>query len=421
MAGYRFRGQSLVPDDDRTTALNHPVYSHRDTCAIVGIGATEFSSHSGRSVASLAAEASLAAIRDAGLSCADIDGVVRSDYDSTHHQDIGYWLGLSNLTFWGITGMAGSAPCGMIGQAVAAIMSGQATNVLVYRALNGRSGLRYGRGTDIQLSGESRYKGGYGTYDEYFFPYGLMAPGQLYAMIARRHMIEYGTSADALCDIATTIRRRANGNPAAQMAGRTLSAEEYYAARMIADPLRLYDYCLESDGACAVVVTSAGRAADGPHPVVLIRAVTQATTPEVQPGKVYPTLMRPSITTQPSKQAAEELYRRAGLGPKDVDVAQLFDAFTIMVLIQLEDYGFCPKGEGGVFASSGAIDVGGALPINTAGGNLSEGYLHGMNHIAEGVRQMRGQSTSQVRGAEVCLVTSGIPTMTSALMLRAGS
>lgn len=362
----------------------------------------------------------MAAIRDAGLTRADIDGVVRSDYDVVHHQDISHWLGLTNLTFWGISGMAGSAPCAMIGQAVAAIMSGQATNVLVYRALNGRSGLRYGRGTDIQLSGDSRYKGGNGTFDEFFFPYGLMAPGQLYAMITRRHMIDFGTQTDALCEIALTIRRRANANPAAQMASRPLSAADYYSARMITDPLRLFDYCLETDGACAVVVSSAAAACDGPNPVVLIRAVTQATTPEVQGGKVFPTLMRPSLTTQPSKHAAEELYRRAGIGPTEIDVAQLFDAFTIMVLLQLEDYGFCDKGEGGGFASSGAIDIDGALPINTAGGNLSEGYLHGMNHIIEGVRQLRGTSTSQITGAELCLVTSGIPTMTSALILRAG-
>lgn len=362
----------------------------------------------------------MAAIRDAGLTRADIDGVVRSDYDVVHHQDISHWLGLTNLTFWGISGMAGSAPCAMIGQAVAAIMSGQATNVLVYRALNGRSGLRYGRGTDIQLSGDSRYKGGNGTFDEFFFPYGLMAPGQLYAMITRRHMIDFGTQTDALCEIALTIRRRANANPAAQMASRPLSAADYYSARMITDPLRLFDYCLETDGACAVVVSSAAASCDGANPVVLIRAVTQATTPEVQGGKVFPTLMRPSLTTQPSKHAAEELYRRAGIGPTEIDVAQLFDAFTIMVLLQLEDYGFCDKGEGGGFASSGAIDIDGALPINTAGGNLSEGYLHGMNHIIEGVRQLRGTSTSQITGAELCLVTSGIPTMTSALILRAG-
>lgn len=394
-------------------------YSHRDTCAIVGVGATEFSRKSGRSVASLATEASLAAIEDAGLKPADIDGVVRSDYDTVHHNDIGHWLGLAGLRFWGMTGTAGGAPCGMVGQAVAAIMSGQARNVLVYRALNGRSGLRFGKGTAIQQSAGARYVGGGGTLDEYFLPYGLMAPGQLYAMFARRHMIEYGSTSDDLASIAMTVRRRANANPAAMLGSRTMSLADYHEARMIADPLRLYDYCLETDGACAVVVTAAERAKDTPQPGVLIRAVAQGTVVEMQGGKVFPALMRPSMLTTPSRSVGEELYRRAGLGPDDMDVAQLYDCFTITVLLQLEDYGLCERGEGGAFASSGAIDMGGAIPINTAGGNLSEGYIHGMNHVLEGVRQMRGQSTSQVHGAQTCLVTSGAPVLTSAMILRA--
>lgn len=394
-------------------------YHHRDRCAIIGIGSTEFSKRSGRSVAALAAEAGLAAITDAGLTPADIDGVIRSDYDTVHHSDIGHWLGLSNLTYWGATGTGGASPCGMVGQAVAAIMSGQANNVLVYRALNGRSGLRFGKGTAIQQSGGTGRVGGQGTLDEFFLPYGLMAPGQLYAMYARRHMIEYGSTADDLASVAITVRRRANANPAAMMRDRTMSITDYYQSRMIADPLRLFDYCLESDGACAVVVTTAARAADSPQPTVLVRAVSQGTVREVQGGKVFPALMRPALLTNPSKFAGRELYRRAGLGPTEIDVAQLYDCFTITVLLQLEDYGFCETGEGGVFASSGAIDMAGSIPINTAGGNLSEAYIHGMNHIVEGVRQMRGQSTSQVPSAQTCLVTSGAPAMTSAMILRA--
>ncbi|TPG32468.1 lipid-transfer protein [Mycobacterium hodleri] len=392
---------------------------HRDACAIVGIGSTAFSRKSGRSVAALASEASLTAIADAGLRPADIDGVVRSDYDTVHHNDIGHWLGLTNLKFWGMTGTAGSAPCGMIGVAVGAIMSGQATNVLVYRALNGRSGLRYGKGTAIQQSAGARYVGGNGTLDEFFLPYGLMTPGQLYAMIARRHMIDYGTTSDDLASIAITIRRRANANPAAMMADRPMSLDDYHQSRMISDPLKLFDYCLESDGACAVVVSAAERADDSPWPGVLIRAVAQGTVPEMQGGKVFPALMRPSITLMPSKYVADELYRRAGLGPADMDVAQIYDCFTITVLLQLEDYGLCPRGEGGRFASSGALDMDGQIPINTSGGNLSEAYIHGMTHILEGVRQMRGQSTSQVAGAQTCLITSGAPTLTSAMILRA--
>ncbi len=399
--------------------MNTIDYNHRDRCAITGIGSTEFSQRSGRSVAALAAEAGLTAIADAGLTPADIDGVVRSDYDTVHHSDIGQWLGLSQLTFWGVTGTGGASPCGMVGQAVAAIMSGQARNVLVYRALNGRSGLRFGKGTAIQQSEGARRVGGQGTLDEFFLPYGLMAPGQLYAMYARRHMLEYGSTTNDLANIAMTVRSRANANPAAMMAARTMSITDYHQSRMITDPLRLFDYCLESDGACAVVVTAAERAADSPHPTVLVRAVAQGTVPEMQGGKVFPALMRPEMLTNPSKSVGRELYRRAGIGPDEIDVAQLYDCFTITVLLQLEDYGFCAPGEGGAFASSGAIDMAGSIPINTAGGNLSEGYIHGMNHIMEGVRQMRQQSTSQVPGAQTCLVTSGAPTMTSALILRA--
>ncbi len=399
--------------------MNGIDYHHRDRCAIIGIGATDFSKRSGRSVGALAAEASLAAIADAGLTTADIDGVIRSDYDTVHHSDIGHWLGLSNLTYWGATGTGGASPCGMVGQAVAAIVSGQANNVLVYRALNGRSGLRFGRGTAIQQAGGASRVGGQGTLDEFFLPYGLMSPGQLYAIYARRHMLEYGSTTDDLASIAMIVRRRANANPAAMMRDRTMSIIDYYQSRMIADPLRLFDYCLESDGACAVVVTAAERAADSPQPTVLVRAVSQGTVPEMQGGRVFPALMRPSLLTNPSKFVGRELYRRAGLGPAEIDVAQLYDCFTITVLLQLEDYGFCGIGEGGAFASSGAIDMAGDIPINTAGGNLSEAYIHGMNHILEGVRQMRGQSTSQVPTAQTCLVTSGAPAMTSAMILRA--
>jgi acetyl-CoA acetyltransferase len=390
---------------------------HRDRCAISGIGTTAFSSDSGRSTLSLAVEASLAAIADAGVRPAEVDGIVRCDLDAVAHNDLAEALGLPDLTYWGSSGPGGAAPGGMIGQAVGAIRSGQATTVLAFRSLNGRSGARFGRGG----AGGRRRAGGRGSYDEFFTPYGLVAPGHLFSLLARRHMIEFGTTEEQLGHIALACRARANANPGAQMADRTLTMEQYLAARVISSPLRLYDYCLETDGACAVIVTSRERAGDGPQPAALIRAVAQSAGPEPQVGFLYPTLMRTSLTTQTSKAVSETLYRRAGLGPGDVDVAQFYDCFTITVLLQLEDYGFCAKGEGGPFAASGAIDKGGALPINTAGGHLSEGYIHGLNHIVEGVRQIRGTSTSQVTGAEVCLVTSGLPVTTSALILRRAS
>jgi acetyl-CoA acetyltransferase len=391
-------------------------YSHRDRCGIVGVGSTEFSACSGPSTLALATDAAWAALDDAGLQAADVDGIVRCVDDVVLHNDLVQSLGIPNLTYWFHAGLAGTAPCAMIGQAVGAILSGQATTVLAYRSLNGRSGRRFGAGF---LDAAERRDGGeaQGRYDEFFSPHGLTTPGQMYALIARRHMVEYGTTEVQLGHIAMACRAPANANPAAQMYQRPLDLDTYLAGRMIASPLRLFDFCLETDGACAVIVTNAERAADCRHKSVSIRAIAQGSGGAIQGCRTFPTLMRPRITSFPSRAVADTLCRRAGLGPQDVDVAQIYDCFTITVLIQLEDYGFCAAGEGGPLAQSGALDLGGSLPINTGGGHLSEGYIHGMNHLVEGVRQIGGTSTSQVEDAEVCLVTSGVPPASSALML----
>jgi len=203
------------------------------------------------------------------------------------------------------------------------------------------------------------------------------------------------------------------------MHDKELSMDDYMAARMISRPLRLFDCCLETDGAAAVVVTTTERARDLANAPAVIRAVAHSSGPRVQPGQMFPALLRDSITSQPARYTAQRLYEKAGLGAADIDVAQLYDCFTITVLMELEDFGFCDTGEGGRFAASGALELDGALPINTGGGHLSEGYIHGMNHIVEGVRQIRGTSTSQVSGAEVCLVTSAPPPASSALVLVA--
>ena len=389
---------------------------HRDAGAIVGVGATDFSRDSGRSELTLAVEASLAAIADAGLSVPDIDGIVKCDMDFVAPNDLADALGLTGLSYWGETGTGGGAPCAMVGQAIAAVLSGQASHVLVYRAINGRTGARYGQG-----DGQGDARGGNGTYNEFFIPFGLSTPGQMWSLMARRHMIEFGTTEEHLGAIALTCRARANANPAAQMHARTMTLGDYLAAPFITTPLRLFDYCLETDGACAVIVTSTEQARDLAQPLCVVRAVAQGAQAGMQPGVAFPTLMRESITTMPSAAVARRLYQRAGLGPADIDVAQFYDCFTITVLVQLEDYGFCPKGEGGPFAASGALGLDGPLPINTAGGHLSEGYIHGLNHIVEGVRQIRGTAVTQLPGAEVCLVTSGLPIATSAMILTRGT
>ncbi len=391
-------------------------FHHRDRCAISGIGATDFTRNSGRSVLTLATQASLAAIADAGLTPQDIDGIVRCDMDAVRSNDLVDALGMTRLDYYGDAGPGGVAPTAMVAQAVAAVVSGMATAVLCYRSLNGRSGRRFGLSPVTSAS-----VGGAGTYDEYFLPYGLLTPGQIFGLMAQRHMHQYGTNEKDLGAIAIACRNRANQNPHAQMHDRPLTMDDYLAARMISRPLRLYDFCLETDGAAAVIVTSAERARDAPNPPALIRAVASGTVTNPQPGIQFPVVLREDMTTLPAKPTADTLYRRAGLGPDDIDVAQLYDCFSITVLLQLEDWGFCAKGEGGAFASSGAIELGGSLPINTGGGHMSEGYIHGMNHIVEGVRQIRGTSPSQVQGAETCLVTNTPLPPGSALILRTDS
>jgi acetyl-CoA acetyltransferase len=376
-------------------------YEHRDRCAIAGIGTTDFSRNARRSDLTLATQAALDAIADAGLEPGDIDGIVRCSHDTVLEADLADSLGIGSLTYWSEVGPGGVGPCAMIGQAVGAILSGQADHVLVFRELLGRSGVRYGRSRAASAG-----VGGGGTYDEFFLPYGMLTAGQVFACMARRHMAEFGTRPEHLGAISLACRNRSLTNPRAQMHGRPLTLEEYMAGRMIADPLRIFDFCLETDGACAVVVTSTERARDLRQPPAVIRAVAQASTPDSQPGLMFPTLARQCLTELPARYVADVLYRRAGMGPADIDVAQFYDCFTITVLMQLEDWGFCQKGEGGPFASSGAIELGGEIPINTGGGHLSEGYIHGMSHVLEGVRQIRGTSTGQVAAAETCLVTS---------------
>jgi acetyl-CoA acetyltransferase len=194
--------------------------------------------------------------------------------------------------------------------------------------------------------------------------------------------------------------------------------EEYLGSRMISTPLRLFDFCLESDGACAVVITSTERARDLAKPPVLIRAVAGGAPPDRRAGMMFPVVTREDMTDLGGRRAGETLWRRAGVGPQDMDIAQIYDCFTISVLLQLEAYGFCKRGESGHFAASGALLQEGALPINTAGGHLSEGYVHGMNHIVEAVRQLRGEADMQIDDAELCLCTGGPLPVGSSVVLR---
>lgn len=385
-----------------------------DTCAIVGVGESAYTKSSGTSVTALAAQASLAALSDAGLTPAEVDGVVSNDMDLVSCAALADAIGASNLTYYGQAGPGGSGPCAMVAQAVGAIMSGQAETVVVFRSLNGRSGNRFGLSSEL-----ARATGGGETMTEFFGPYGLLSPGQFFALLTRMYMNRTGLTSEQLGHVALAARRHANSNPRAQMHERKMTLDDYMNSRMLSSPLRLFDYCLETDGAAAVVVTTSERAGDLRQAPALIRAAAMGTGPRPQPGMMYPVLNREDPLSMPSRYCAETLYSRAGLGPADIDSAQIYDCFTITALLQLEDYGFCSPGEAGEFAAAGELEIGGVLPFNTSGGHMSEGYIHGMNHIVEGVRQIRGTSTNQVEGAAVSLVTSAPPPATSALILVA--
>ncbi|MBI3949600.1 MAG: lipid-transfer protein [Acidobacteria bacterium] len=381
--------------------------SLRDKAAIVGIGETDFSRDSGRSEVQLAVEAIKSALDDAGLKPEDVDGMVHIDMDNTNEVDVINCLGIKNLNSFCTVGYGGGGACGSVLHAAMMVATRLCNYVVGWRSLNDRSGRRFGQ-SQIAATVEG--------WLSYYAPYGLLTPGQWVAMSARRHMIEYGTTREHFASVALSCRQNANRNPRAVFYERSLSLEDYMSARMIAEPLCLYDYCLETDGACAWVMTSADRALDLKQRPAYILAAAQGTG---SPTWVMTQYNRPTLTTgYESVQTANLLWEMAGVGPQDVDVTQIYDHFTPWVIVALEDFGFCKKGEGGPFASEGNIELGGKLPINTSGGLLSEGYIHGWNLINEGVRQIRGTSTAQVEGAELSLVTSGNGLPTSAILLR---
>jgi len=374
--------------------------------AIVGIGATEFSRDSGRSERRLAVEAVLAALADAGVSADEIDGLVGSDYDDTNQLDLVNALGLRNIASYATIPHGGGSPCGVTAHAAMMVASGACQYVLAYRSLNERSGHRYGS-PEVQAA----FPWVHGLHA----PYGLVVPGEWTAMHARRRMIEFGDTREQWAEVPVSFRAHANRNPQAMQYRKPLSREDYLAAPMLAEPLCRFDYCLETDGAVAYVVTSAERARSLQATPAFIQAAVQATGFPIWYQTNY---YRDSLTTGDEAVAtAARLWQTSGLTPRHIDVAQIYDHFAPLVLTSLEDYGFCGKGEAAAFVGDGRIRLGGELPLNTAGGLLSEGYIHGWNLILEGVRQIRGTSTAQVEDVEFSLVTSGWGAPTSALIL----
>jgi acetyl-CoA acetyltransferase len=378
--------------------------------AIAGIGATEFSKDSGRSELRLAAEAALDALADAGLAPSEVDGLVTFTMDSTAEIALAREIGAGELTFFSQVGYGGGAACGIVHQAAMAVATGAADVVVCYRALNERSGRRFGRVSRAAVEAPTSS----GVDNGWHYPMGLAVPAATVAMIARRYMHDYGATSEDFGLVTVADRRHAATNPRAWFYGRPVTLAEHQASRWIVEPLRLLDCCQESDGAVAVVVTSAGRAADLRQPPAVIRAAAQGSGPDQY---VMTSYYRAELGLPEMGVVGRRLWRQAGAGPADVRAAVLYDHFTPYVLLQLEELGFCARGEARHFIAGGAIELGGRLPVNPHGGQLGEAYIHGMNGVAEAVRQVRGTSVNQVAGDGPVLVTAGTGVPTSGLIL----
>jgi acetyl-CoA acetyltransferase len=373
------------------------------TPAIVGIGQTEFSKDSGRSELQLAAEASLSAIKDAGLNPADIDGMVTFGSDSNDELALMRNLGVPQLRWTARTRGGGGGSAATLQLASAAVMSGMANNVLVYRAFNERSGGRFGQ--PMSADPGARRSGPMGPW-MWYIPYGLDTPAKIYSLWTQRYMHKYGVENVDFGRYTVSARKHAATNPAAWFYERPITLEDHQNSRWIVEPiLRLLDCCQESDGGVAVVVTSADRARDLPQTPVVIEAADQA---HIMNGdELFDFYLGDRAAFPEAGELGKQMWNTTGLKPGDIDVAMIYENFSPLVFLQLEAFGFCGPGEAKDFIKEGNLDIDGALPTNTHGGLLGEGYIHGVNNILEAVRQLRGTAVNQVPDAEHVLVAAG--------------
>ena len=383
----------------------------RGAAAIAGIGATEFSKESGRSELQLACEAVSAALDDAGIAPSEVDGMVTFTAESSSENHVARNVGIGDLTFFSRVGHGGGAACGTVAHAVAAIEAGLASVVVGWRAFNERSGERYGLGQAERAMDISADRAAY----SWMTPYGLSTPAQWVAMFARRYMHEYGATSEDFGRVAVVDRKHAATNPHAWFHGRPITLEEHQASRWIAEPLHLLDCCQETDGGQALVVVAADRVRDLPQRPAWILGAAQGQAADQHMMTSY---YRPTISGLPEMGVvAGQLWQQSGLRPADMQAGILYDHFTPFVLPQLEELGFCAPGEARHFVADGNLELDGALPLNTHGGQLGEAYLHGMNGIAEAVRLVRGTSVNQPAEVHHVLVTAGTGVPTSGLVL----
>ncbi|MHB8317697.1 MAG: lipid-transfer protein [Acidimicrobiales bacterium] len=377
----------------------------QDATAIVGIGQTEFGKQINRPEGQLAAEAVVSALKDAGIDASEVNGLCSYTAETTDEVTMAKSIGAGEVTFFSQVGYGGGAGCATVGHAAIAVATGQADVVVAWRSRK-----RGARNSRPWASAPTRLP----IQAQWTRPFGLLRPVDEVAMLARRYMHDYGATREHLGEIAVAIRRYANRNPAALMYEKPMTIDDYMAARWISEPLCLFDNCLETDGALAAVIVSAERAKDCAEKPAYIHSFAQGINRDHESMVNY---FCDDPLEGPAWSCARRLWKQSEVGPRDIDVAQIYDAFTPLILLSLEGYGICERGEAADFVAEGSLRIDGKLPTNTSGGGLSEAYVHGFNLITEGVRQVRGTSTNQVPDAKTCLVTSGEGVPTSALVL----
>jgi len=372
----------------------------KDRCAIVGVGNTAYTRGTDKTTVQLHLEAALKALDDAGLSPEDVDAVMPNEMSGVIAEELFMNLGVRDLRFTATIRTGGASFVTAMQAACLAISAGVARCVLLPAGRRGYSAQRVSKlseGTMVPMPIMAHC-------DEFERTYGNTVAAQQFAHAARRHMHEYGTKGEHFGMIAVACRKHANLNPQALMHTKPMTLEDHQSSRMISDPLRLFDCSLETDGAGAVVVTSAERARDlRKHPIMISGIAEGHAGP---PTSI--TQKRDMTQIEGLRKAAEPAFRMAGVTPRDMDFAQLYDGFTWITLASLEALGFCKLGEGGGFVENGRIELGGALPVNTAGGLVSEAHVSGVNHVIEAVRQLRREvePERQVADCEVGVVTS---------------
>ncbi len=364
---------------------------------VVGIHALPFSKNIGMTERKSGALAILGALRDAGLSVSDVDGMFRFVWEGTTEMEMARILGVENLRAFGEVDYGGGAGAPTVAHAALAIERGLADVVVTWRARNRSSG---GRPWVEQLRATGQ--------DQFERPYHVVRPVDGMAFHTRHWIHRYGWTPEVLGRVAVTQRTHAQTNPMAMMRDKAMTMDDYLGARMIADPLRLFDCCLETDGALGMVLTSAERARDLDVPPAYVTGFAMGSGPQMTAMTFF---YGAELGPTPNRWVAPELWRNTGLQPRDLDVVQIYDAFTPQIPIAFEEYGFCKEGEAPGYMAEGANP-----PYNTSGGGLSEAYVHGFNLLVEGVRQVRGTSSSQVPDVQHSLVTSGNVVPTGAIV-----